>query len=114
MLDADILQAFSHFTYTVHTMRVQIVCDVQGSLEVFNHSATFLLTDRAIHRSDGFKRFKSSCTSIIARTQRTRSIISGRIDRGLDGMTDFFKTRQCNSACRLLGLCRRRSQPGRH
>jgi len=84
--DADIPQAFSHFTYR-HTNRKQLVCDLQGVLSTARDgSRIFELTDPVIHYS--------SLTG--------RKNVFGRTDHGKKGIHNFFKTHVCTDLCRML------------
>lgn len=84
ILDDDIPQTFSHYTY-VYSKRDRLVCDIQG---VLNHDPPlFELTDPAIHSQEK-GRF-------------------GKTDFGYKGMQDFFKTHKCNPLCEVLSLKRR-------
>jgi len=61
ILDVDILQAFSHWTY-VYTKRSVLVCDLQGELTFTGAEPFFELTDPCIHsilrdESMGYKGF---------------------------------------------------------
>lgn len=86
ILDDDIPQAFSHFTYSDSGRKLMVV-DIQG---VLNHAKKqFELTDPCIHyRCQG----------------KSKKVGYGRTDRGLPGMHDFFISHQCNPACKALGL----------
>lgn len=84
--DADIPQAFSHFTYR-YTNRKKLVCDLQGVLTKNpDGSRTFELTDPVIHYS--------STTG--------RKNVFGRTDRGKSGSKDFFVSHKCGELCRML------------
>ena len=84
ILEIDIPQAFSHFTYRT-TQRTELVCDLQGvlSCDYINNIPFFELTDPCIH-SDR-KRY-------------------GRTDRFQFGVNDFFKSHNCNAVCKILGI----------
>ena len=77
ILDEDVPQAFSHWTYQ-YTKGDSLVCDLQGVL-----TSSFNLTDPAIHSSR--RRF-------------------GYTDHGKKGMASFFQTHKCNSLCKTLKL----------
>ena len=83
VLDADIPQAFSHWTHRF-TKRTRLVCDLQGQLSLDDRYPVFELTDPCIHSTSG-KWF-------------------GRTDRGFRGVQDFFNTHQCNHLCNILGI----------
>jgi hypothetical protein len=85
--DADIPQAFSHFTYR-YTRRKSLVCDLQGVLspQTSTSPPVFEFTDPVIH-------YKSS---------RGRRHVFGRTDRGHKGITEFFKTHECSELCKML------------
>ena len=93
VLDDDVPQAFSHWTYS-YTHRDYLVCDLQGELTAVEapssgHSSSlsrlrFEFTDPCIHSRRG-ERY-------------------GRTDKGEKGMRDFFHTHQCNAMCKLLGI----------
>ena len=83
VLEGDIPQAFTHFSYK-WTKRDEMVCDIQGELNVKQSPAIFELTDPCIHSYEGRK--------------------YGRTDKGYHGVELFFKTHQCNAVCKLLGI----------
>jgi hypothetical protein len=89
ILDPDVPQAFSHFTYR-YSQRRLLVCDIQG---VLDRSAPaepiYRLTDPCIHYVSA----------------RGRRMVHGQTDKGWVGMQDFFKTHACNNLCKCLGLC---------
>ena len=82
ILECDIPQAFTHFTHKI-SKRNEMVCDIQGVLNVTDGQSIFELTDPCIHSVK--QKF-------------------GRTDKANDGFQDFHKTHQCNSACVLLGI----------
>jgi hypothetical protein len=82
ILESDIPQAFSHFTYR-HTQRDELVCDLQGELNILGAAPYFDLTDPCIHSS------------------RRKY---GNTDKGGKGMNDFFRTHQCNAVCKMLKI----------
>jgi hypothetical protein len=84
ILETDVPQAFSHFTYRF-TKRSKLVCDLQGELTfcVETKAPVFKLTDPCIHSS-------------------TKTY--GHTDRGKKGMAEFFKTHQCNAVCKILQI----------
>ena len=82
ILECDIPQAFTHFTHKI-SKRNEMVCDIQGVLNVTDGQSIFELTDPCIHSVK--QKF-------------------GRTDKADDGFQDFHKTHQCNSACVLLGI----------
>ena len=87
VLDSDVPQAFTHYTY-FWSKRWKMVCDLQG---VLNSSCTpplFELTDPCIHYE----------------SKRGRKHVYGRADRGRKGMKEFFKTHKCNALCNALGF----------
>jgi hypothetical protein len=77
IIDDDVPQAFSHWTYQ-YTQGSSLVCDLQGVL-----SSSFQLTDPAIHSKK--RKF-------------------GLTDHGPAGQDKFFRTHECNPLCRALGL----------
>ncbi|KAJ1401931.1 kinase-like domain-containing protein, partial [Ochromonadaceae sp. CCMP2298] len=77
IIDEDVPQAFSHWTYN-YSHRESLVCDIQGVL-----GNSFQLTDPSIHSS----------------THRF-----GPTDHGRNGQRNFFKTHECNPLCRVLHL----------
>mmetsp|Transcript_24381 Transcript_24381/g.54245 ORF Transcript_24381/g.54245 Transcript_24381/m.54245 type:complete len:136 (+) Transcript_24381:742-1149(+) len=77
IIDEDVPQAFSHWTYT-YTNGESLVCDVQGVL-----GRSFQLTDPAIHSPT--RRF-------------------GPTDHGRNGQRNFFKSHECNPLCRVMHL----------
>lgn len=79
-------QAFSHFTYEFSRQRL-LVCDIQGVME----SGRYCLTDPAIH------------------TVNPEKVLPDDTNWGLTGMAAFFKTHECNSYCKHLGLPDRRA-----
>ena len=79
ILDDDVPQAFSHWTY-VYTKHDRLVCDLQGVLE----KNVFVMTDPAIHTRSGN--------------------YLGPTDQGESGQHNFFKTHKCNPLCKALGL----------
>jgi hypothetical protein len=79
ILDDDVPHAFSHYTY-VYSKHVRLVCDIQGVLH--HNPPLFELTDPAIHSKD--------------------KVRFGKTDFGRKGMTDFFKTHECNPLCHVL------------
>ena len=91
MLDIDVPQAFTHFTYK-RTSRNRMVCNLQGVLNTSVIPPRFELTDAAIHNS---------------RTRRERRIF-GKTDRGTKGMHDFLNNHKWNNLCRILGLEKKR------
>jgi len=74
--DADIGQAFSHWTWC-HTGGELLVCDLQGT----RTEGGWLLTDPAAHSSGDGGRF-------------------GGTDLGSDGIAQFFATHVCNDMCK--------------
>ena len=83
VLEQDVPQAFSHFTY-IYTQRDMLVCDLQGELKIVGGFPTFELTDPCIH-----------CVN------RRRF---GRTDHGMNGVNTFFQTHHCNSVCKVLSI----------
>jgi hypothetical protein len=83
--DADIPQAFSHFTY-YRKKRKMLVCDLQGVLTRSALKSKFELTDPVIHY----------------RSSKGRKCVFGRTDRGADGVDDFFKSHVCSELCRMM------------
>ena len=81
ILDIDIPQAFSHWTFT-YTKRESLVCDLQGELCLVNGSPVFEFTDPCIHCVKNNK--------------------YGRTNHGHKGINSFFKTHHCNSVCKLV------------
>ena len=79
IIDEDVPQAFSHWTFQ-YTYGDSLVCDLQG---VLGRSA-FSFTDPAINSK---KRGKF-----------------GRTDQGRYGQSMFFKSHNCGSLCKVLGL----------
>ena len=86
ILDTEVPQAFTHFTHK-WTKRSKMVCDLQGVLNP-KHPAVFELTDPAIHYDSPSR----------------RSNVFGQTDRGQKGMSEFFKTHECNNLCKALGF----------
>lgn len=80
IIDDDIPQAFSHWSYN-YTYGELLICDLQGVL-----GKNFVLTDPAIN---SWKRG-----------------VHGDTDLGVKGQTEFFKTHKCNPVCRILHLKR--------
>ena len=101
MLDADVPQAFTHFTYTV-SRRKDMVCDLQGVLDNSKDHPRFLFTDPCIHHQNNHPTGRGG--------RRTKGKHYGRTDMGYKGMHDFFNTHQCNALCDLLGISRIRSR----
>jgi hypothetical protein len=86
--DAEIPQAFSHFTFR-NTKRRLLVCDLQGVLAgptAEGAGPRFEFTDPVIH-------FKS---------RSGRSNVFGRTDLGRRGIDAFFQTHECGELCRML------------
>jgi hypothetical protein len=81
VLDGDIPQAFSHWTYRASNQQL-MVCDLQGQPSI---NGFFEFTDPSIH-------FHS---------ERSKY---GKTDHGSIGINNFFKTHQCNHLCRILGI----------
>ena len=84
ILEDDIPQAFSHFTYAF-TKRQELVCDLQGELNLKQFPPIFELTDPCIHSAENRGKY-------------------GRTDHGTKGFHDFFRTHRCNSVCSLLRI----------
>ena len=84
ILECDVPQAFTHFTHVI-TKREEMVCDIQGVLNIIDGHPIFQLTDPCIHSSGNRHKF-------------------GRTDKGSQGFGDFHKTHQCNCVCKLLGF----------
>jgi hypothetical protein len=82
---ADIPQAFSCFSYHFSGQKC-LVCDLQGVLDMHSSPPCFELTDPVIHY----------------RSKSGRRAVFGRTDRGPKGITNFFKTHQCNELCYAL------------
>lgn len=82
VLETDVPQAFSHFSYR-YTNREKLICDLQGVLVVENGFPLFKWTDPCIHSME--RRF-------------------GLTDHADEGFNSFFKTHQCNKLCELLGI----------
>jgi hypothetical protein len=85
--DADVPQAFTHFTHR-YSKRKQMVCDLQGVLDESVSPPVFKLTDPVIHY----------------RSEHGRKNVYGRTDHGVKGMDKFFATHECNALCRLLKM----------
>jgi hypothetical protein len=79
ILDDDIPQAFSHYSY-VYSKHDRLVCDIQGVLH--HNPPLFELTDPAIHSEEKGQ--------------------FGKTDFGGKGMQEFFKTHECNPLCKVL------------
>ena len=77
---SDMMQAFSHFTY-VHSGESLLICDLEGA----RNGRGIQLTDPAIH-----------C--------RLRPNKFGYPDLGFVGIKRFFRSHECNSVCRSMGL----------
>ncbi|UJR24469.1 hypothetical protein I4U23_005844 [Adineta vaga] len=84
---STILQAFSHWNHHITAGRLMIV-DLQG----VKAENAYLLTDPAIH-CDNLLRFKDT-----------------RINLGVKGMREFFRTHICSEICTLLELPRSQTQ----
>jgi hypothetical protein len=84
IIDDDIPQAFSHFSYQ-YTHQEYVICDLQGELG----EKWFYLTDPAIHSEE--RQF-------------------GPTDHGRKGQEKFFRTHKCNELCRALGLRKNKYQ----
>ena len=87
ILNEEVPQAFSHFTY-MWSKREKIVCDLQGVLDKSLLQPLFEFTDPVIH-------YKS---------KSGRKNVFGRTDKGQKGINDFFKTHKCNNVCKALGI----------
>ena len=87
ILNEEVPQAFSHFTY-MWTKREKIVCDLQGVLDTSQVPPVFEFTDPVMH-------YKS---------KSGRKNVFGRTDKGQKGISDFFKTHKCNNVCKALGI----------
>ena len=87
ILNEEVPQAFSHFTY-MWTKREKIVCDLQGVLDTSQVPPLFEFTDPVMH-------YKS---------KSGRRYVFGRTDKGQKGISDFFKTHKCNNVCKALGI----------
>ncbi len=86
ILDVDVLLAFSHWTY-VSTRRKNLVCDLQGTLTTTEAGKPlYKLTDPSIHSN--------------------KKKAYGKTDHGRTGVTNFFKSHECNALCQALGLGR--------
>ena len=79
IIDEDIPQAFSHWTYQ-YTKRELLVCDLKGTAG----KSQFTFTDPAIHSTEPGK--------------------YGGTDHGDKGKLRFFETHVCNSLCKRLRL----------
>jgi hypothetical protein len=90
VIDDDIPQAFTHFTY-VYSKRNYMVCDLQGELKIVDSYPWFAFTDPCIHRRNYHYHNKLPDRY-------------GRTNRGNKGMQDFFRTHHCNPVCELLRL----------
>ena len=91
--DVDFAHAFSHFSYVRSGGKLMVV-DLQGTLDVKpDGSREYVFTDPAVHqrKRPGWTKYNF-----------------GRTDRGMRGINAFFKTHECNDACRFLGLEPRR------
>lgn len=82
ILDEDVPQAFSHFTFRCSNEKYLVV-DLQGVLSQDVSSPVFKFTDPAIHSYIG--RF-------------------GETDLKKAGMESFFETHRCNPLCKILRL----------
>ena len=100
VLEGDIPQAFTHFSYK-WTKREEMVCDIQGELNVTQSPAIFELTDPCIHWCD---RQNSVHTDKGWNRPYKRRQKYGRTDKGYEGVNLFFMTHQCNAVCKLLGI----------
>lgn len=87
ILNEEVPQAFTHFTY-MWSKRNKIICDLQGVLDTSQNPPVFEFTDPAIHHKS-----KSGQKSEF-----------GRTDRGHDGIDDFFISHKCNNVCKALDL----------
>ena len=85
IMNEDVPQAFSHFTYT-WSKQDKIVCDLQGVLDTSKKPPVFEFTDSVMH-------YKS---------KSGRKNVFGRTDLGQTGINDFFKTHKCNNVCKAL------------
>jgi hypothetical protein len=92
ILEDDIPQAFSHYTYA-YSKRELLVCDLQGELQISSgRHPVFRFTDPSIHsQNTGMKKHRFGST-----------------DHGKDGIYAFFRTHHCNVVCELLNLCNRK------
>ena len=88
ILEVDIPQAFTHFSYIL-SKRKEMVTDLQGVLSFTGTSPKFMLTDPCIHSATFNSKSKSK---------------HGRTDKGRKGMAAFFRTHQCNAVCELLRI----------
>lgn len=82
---ADIPQAFSCFSH-LYSNRRYLVCDLQGVLDETSSPPCFELTDPVIHHN----------------SKSGRRNKYGRTDRGLKGISSFFKTHVCSELCDAL------------
>jgi hypothetical protein len=80
IIDDDVPQAFSHWTYQ-YTHGDLLVCDLQG----VQGASSFQMTDPAIHSRRARVRF-------------------GQTDHSARGQRAFFATHRCNALCRFLNL----------
>mmetsp|Transcript_12277 Transcript_12277/g.11107 ORF Transcript_12277/g.11107 Transcript_12277/m.11107 type:complete len:100 (+) Transcript_12277:1881-2180(+) len=87
VLDSDIPQAFSHYSYT-WSKRKLLICDLQGVYNSKKNPPEFLFTDPCIHYN----------------SVSGRKHVHGKTDKGYRGIQDFFKTHKCNKLCELLGI----------
>ncbi len=78
------IQAFTHWSWE-RTGRREMVCDLQGVVNLENGIRKYLLTDPAIHTMDG--RFSNTGA-----------------DLSTLGMAEMIKCHQCNIVCKILGL----------
>ncbi|XP_059149346.1 eukaryotic elongation factor 2 kinase-like [Physella acuta] len=76
--ESEHLQAFSHYTYKF-TNGTLVACDFQGVCERTGSATRYIFTDSTIH---------SSCKTY------------GLFDKGLFGITEFFKLHKCSRICR--------------
>ncbi|EDR26317.1 elongation factor 2 kinase, putative [Entamoeba dispar SAW760] len=81
------LHAFAHWTW-VHTKGTLLICDIQG----VNANNKFYLTDPALHHIDQNK------------------FIYSETNLGEVGISQFFRTHQCNAICQGLHLPKHKEQ----
>ena len=79
-VNAELVHAFSHFTY-VHSEGRLMVTDLQGS----NKGTAFTLTDPAIHCPVDLRRFTGT-------------------NFGTDGVIAVLRSHVCGATCKALGL----------
>ena len=98
ILEGDIPQTFSHYTYRFG-QRQHLVCDLQGNSSSIERNGVkvpvFELTEPCIH-----SKIKCNCEDRGRRCPHR----FGATDKGEEGMRSFFKTHQCNAVCEVLRI----------